>query len=576
MALHVTRLIAQLILDNQMIEIWKLLSRYSEEEKKDIISQTIDRSSLLFIAITNNRISIVLYLLRDCEADPNSVGWLKDKKMTCLYLAVDLCHTRCIQLLLEYGADTEMADLYKGTPLYRACQFPDITIAKMLIEHGASVESKDYTGENCLMQSTSNFELFEYLLSKGADINCSCYAQSTVLLNALLECNEEVIYRLLEMKHLNVRIRNENEEDAFNIAVRCSPDDIVERIRRIGKYSTRETLRIYEMECCFFRIRKQEYQAMILWQRIMTLRVLPRKTPIFRNLFPVGEMEKTRKFFRADDSSALSYLETFRGSDRRFLLLAYVHAALNIRNKANILCALQFLVEYMAKLPDDDFFESSIQPKTLILRLFESCNSRDKLEMFNVYVSFIMEYARRYHAMSDKEKSDHAYKIECLFYDILLILNLICSMVPKQLEKYHDGIKLIIRAKFRALYGKSITQVATRIACSTTIIASLVECGTDLYEEDDNGKCLIHDVVEYRHNRKEEIIHYLIDAKKLNLDHIKTYDYCIPCYIKDNVLLHRRSLQSLQCRIVRLLCQTPSITNIPRHLNEIIGLHLPL
>ena len=107
----------------------------------------------------------------------------------------------------------------------------------------------------------------------------------------------------------------------------------------------------------------------------------------------------------------------------------------------------------------------------------------------------------------------------------MLILNLVNYTV--------DSIKIIVRANLCGLYSKSITEVTVRISCSPKIIRCLVECRADLYREDNNGKTLIRDVVEYRENHKGEIIEYLI-SRELYLDYIKNYAYCISCYIIAN------------------------------------------
>ena len=89
-----------------------------------------------------------------------------------------------VRLLLNRGADPNLADCYDQTPLFIAVATFDLPLTKLLVEHGADVnhqDQEDRTALRCVIESlgvrdcpssgTDCIDVVRYLLDKGIDVN---------------------------------------------------------------------------------------------------------------------------------------------------------------------------------------------------------------------------------------------------------------------------------------------------------------------------------------------------------------------------------------------------------------------
>ncbi|XP_037541609.1 ankyrin repeat and SOCS box protein 2 [Nematolebias whitei] len=92
---------------------------------------------------------------------------------TPLLVAVSGVHQRCVQLLLENGADPDIPNHEKETPLYKACERSNPAIVAALLNHGAEVNTICIQGWTALQEAASrdNVEICEMLLKAGAKHN---------------------------------------------------------------------------------------------------------------------------------------------------------------------------------------------------------------------------------------------------------------------------------------------------------------------------------------------------------------------------------------------------------------------
>ena len=80
--------------------------------------------------------------------------------------------TEIMTILIEYDADVNAVDDASGaTPLHQAVYFKEPDAVELLLEHGAEVNIADAYGDTPLLRSASNSHMMAMLLEAGADVN---------------------------------------------------------------------------------------------------------------------------------------------------------------------------------------------------------------------------------------------------------------------------------------------------------------------------------------------------------------------------------------------------------------------
>lgn len=122
----------------------------------------------------------------------NGKSYEKFAEMTPLGLAINHKQYEIIQILLENGANPNKLtmnnfDMSYSSPLLIASQIGDILMVKMLIEKGSEINNADVkTGNTALHEAArvGNEEVFQFLLTFGADINATNKVGETPLFSA--------------------------------------------------------------------------------------------------------------------------------------------------------------------------------------------------------------------------------------------------------------------------------------------------------------------------------------------------------------------------------------------------------
>ncbi|KKP25019.1 MAG: hypothetical protein UR12_C0049G0006 [candidate division TM6 bacterium GW2011_GWF2_30_66] len=124
------------------------------------------------MACENNNLDIVTLLLNK-GADANiasDYGW------TPLYWACYKNNLELVKLLLDYGAKesiNKVDKLFGKTPLYWACGNDNLDIVTLLLASGADINKADEDGRTPLFLAceNNNLEIVKLLLANGADID---------------------------------------------------------------------------------------------------------------------------------------------------------------------------------------------------------------------------------------------------------------------------------------------------------------------------------------------------------------------------------------------------------------------
>ncbi|XP_071324026.1 ankyrin repeat and SOCS box protein 2-like isoform X2 [Trachinotus anak] len=104
------------------------------------------------------------------SAQPGMINKRTDRGESALLIAVSKDQLPCVQVLLEKGADPDITNYDRETPLYRACERNSAAMVAALLNHGAAVNTHCIQGWTALQEAVvrNNVEICEMLLKAGA------------------------------------------------------------------------------------------------------------------------------------------------------------------------------------------------------------------------------------------------------------------------------------------------------------------------------------------------------------------------------------------------------------------------
>ncbi|XP_055741266.1 ankyrin repeat and SOCS box protein 2-like [Salvelinus fontinalis] len=160
---------------------------------------------------------------------PSMINKCDLKGQTALILAVYREKVACVEMLLEKGADPDLANKDRETPLYKACESGNAEIVVMLLNHGAVVNKHCIQGCTALQEAVSrnNVEICEILVQAGAKLSPTNMYGIAPLFTAAQSGHEETLRFLI--KH-GADINSEASDGATALyeAAKNGHEDIVE------------------------------------------------------------------------------------------------------------------------------------------------------------------------------------------------------------------------------------------------------------------------------------------------------------------------------------------------------------
>ncbi|MCB9493728.1 MAG: ankyrin repeat domain-containing protein [Epsilonproteobacteria bacterium] len=163
-------------------------------------------------------------LLIRAGADVNAEGGFSLSPFLCTIYDNDL---EMFQFMLEHGADVNHSltcvdeNEVRSAPLHAAIHCENITMVKMLIDHGARLDMFDTLSQTPLHTAAEigNMQIITLLLEHAADVDQLDILPETALFSAILYDNFEVVQLLIERK-ANVNAKNLMGETPLHLAVR--------------------------------------------------------------------------------------------------------------------------------------------------------------------------------------------------------------------------------------------------------------------------------------------------------------------------------------------------------------------
>ena len=162
-----------------------------DEEVKELYSR-------LHLEISMNDSDGVENLLRK-PLNPDS----SQDPQTALHVAAECGHVECVALLLEAGADKDLADFEGTTALHLAADHGRSEVVKLLLEAGADKDAADYHDRTALHLAAweGDLKVVKLLLDAGADKDATDDGGNTALDWATASGHLEIV-RLLHTESI--------------------------------------------------------------------------------------------------------------------------------------------------------------------------------------------------------------------------------------------------------------------------------------------------------------------------------------------------------------------------------------
>ncbi|XP_065680493.1 ankyrin-1-like [Hydra vulgaris] len=176
-------------------------------------------------------------LLYSCDQD----------EQTAFHLAVEKNHIEIVDLFIKNNCKVNSTNINMISPLHVACTSGFIELVKLLVDN-AIVESKNLLKETPLHRAAmfNRVEIIDYLLSKGAQIDCRDKDNETPLLMAVRKNNVEAVKVLLDW-FADITVKDLNDKTCMFIAAEANCKDVFEILCQYGAQILIEDFDKYEM-----------------------------------------------------------------------------------------------------------------------------------------------------------------------------------------------------------------------------------------------------------------------------------------------------------------------------------------
>ncbi len=185
-------------------------------------------SSISLLVVTQNALFAHASESEDQDRRDSEMS-LNDNGKTELMRAARNGQLERLQVLLNAGADANLANENGGTPLMYAVLGGDFEIVDMLLRRGADLNAKADNGWTATMIAAAKGydHILKLLLARGADPNAPDVYQWTPLMRAGYENRSSVVELLLQDDRVNINRRGENGFTALHLAATQGHVEIV-------------------------------------------------------------------------------------------------------------------------------------------------------------------------------------------------------------------------------------------------------------------------------------------------------------------------------------------------------------
>jgi ankyrin repeat protein len=173
------------------------------------LQQTVRRTKALTEAIDNADVAQLRALLKEgCDPNANLYRDREESRMTgefgydtLLTAAIVSREHDCVTALLDAGADVNLPNSARATPLMIGALIGDLKVIDSLLTHGANVKAFGPGGKTALhfaMEKTDNLPVCKRLVEAGAEIDAADEQGCTPLIEAVLREHLELAQWLVD------------------------------------------------------------------------------------------------------------------------------------------------------------------------------------------------------------------------------------------------------------------------------------------------------------------------------------------------------------------------------------------
>lgn len=137
-----------------------------------------------------------------------------------------------VDIILRYSPDIDAPNMVGDTALKIAAYNGHLTIVKMLLQSGASLESDDWSALTYAALN-AHTEVAEFLIKKGADVNAPSKNGTTPLMAAARRGAFDLV-KILVAKKANLHAATDRGETAVDIALKRGNTEIAEYLMAQG------------------------------------------------------------------------------------------------------------------------------------------------------------------------------------------------------------------------------------------------------------------------------------------------------------------------------------------------------
>ena len=129
----------------------------------------------------------------------SGLGFISLQMEASLMEAVNLGHEKCVETLIEAGADVNTVDHHGNTPVSESATSNRVNCLKLLIRAGADVNKWNKTGGTPLLRATfKQNSCVQLLIEAGADVNMTDGSGCTPIMMVANRCNYQQVESLLK------------------------------------------------------------------------------------------------------------------------------------------------------------------------------------------------------------------------------------------------------------------------------------------------------------------------------------------------------------------------------------------
>lgn len=181
----------------------------------------------LWYAVQGSHLRVAERLLQCADVDvdcPCGDTFLKSTSHTsCLSLAVQNQHSAMVRLLLDKGADRNMADVSGCTPLHHACRLGNASLAQLLVHSGCELDVADTYGYTPVHRAVCQdaASIVTLLVNAGCDVNLQRMGDMCHPLHSAADRgNPDVVAALCMAQNVDVNCRDRSLRTPLIMACR--------------------------------------------------------------------------------------------------------------------------------------------------------------------------------------------------------------------------------------------------------------------------------------------------------------------------------------------------------------------